>query len=221
MTRERLRGVVFDLDGTLVDSAPDLWRHTNAVLAERGRTPLDLATVTSFVGEGAAVLLARAFAATGAPLDDGALREVAARYTARYAAEPVVDSRILPGAADALDRVRVPVAVCTNKPEGVARAVLAALGLADRFSVVVGGDTLAVRKPDPAVLRAAADGLRVPVEAVALVGDSEVDAATADAAGVPFWWYTGGYHRRTPERFARRFDHWRELPAVAPTGEVG
>jgi phosphoglycolate phosphatase len=206
--------LVLDLDGTLVDSAPDLGRHTNRLLSEHGRAALDLATVTSFVGEGAGVLLSRAFAATGAPLDDDALAHVVARYGALYAAEPVVDTRLMAHVVEALDHVDVPLALCTNKPERVARAVLEALGLAGRFPVVVGGDTLPVRKPDPAPLRAAAAGLGLSPERVVLVGDSEVDCATAEAAGVPFWWFTGGYHRETPARFAWRFDGWAEFPRV-------
>jgi phosphoglycolate phosphatase len=171
--------------------------------------------VTSFVGEGASVLLRRAFAATGDPLDDAELARVASRYAAIYAAEPVIDTVPMPHAAEVLRALPLPLAICTNKPEGVARAVLGALGLADRFPVVVGGDTLPVRKPDPAPLRAAAAGLGVPLDRVVLVGDSEIDAATAEAAGVPFWWYTRGYHRAVPARVAATFGDWRALPGLA------
>lgn len=214
MAPPALVGLVFDLDGTLVDSAPDLWRHTNRVLAEAGRSPLDRATVTSFVGEGATELLRRAFAATGAPLDPPALAAVSARYASIYAEEPVIDTAPMPFAAAVVRALPVPLAVCTNKPERVARAVLAALGLADRFVAVVGGDTLPQRKPDPAPLRAAAAALGLAPTQVALVGDSEIDAATASAAGARFWWYTRGYHRRVPEPVAAAFDDWRQLPSL-------
>lgn len=203
--------LVFDLDGTLIDSAPDIHLLTNEILVNYGRAPLDLPTVTSFVGYGATVLLERAFSATGPALPPAALAQATAAFRERYTTFPVVHTRPMPHVPEVLVQLarHCTLAVCTNKPEEPARAVLDALDFTRFFSVVVGGDTLPVRKPDPAPLRAAAAGARH----WAFVGDTEVDGATAEAVGVPFFWFTRGYHHSVPTRFHASFSDWQELPS--------
>jgi phosphoglycolate phosphatase len=207
-------GLVFDLDGTLVHSAPDLHAVANRLLAERGRPPLDLPTVTGFVGEGASVLVARCFAATGAPLDAAGVEEAVIRYRELYHQAPTELTRPYPYVPEVLEELgaRFPLAVCTNKPEALAHAVLEGTGLARRFAAVVGGDTLPVRKPDPAMLRCA--GERLGAAELVFVGDSEVDAAAAAGAGVPFLWFEGGYHHGEVAGWRARFTDWRDLPGL-------
>lgn len=188
--------VVFDLDGTLVDSVPDVRNALNVMLGERGRRALSLDEVRLMVGEGGRVMLERAFAATGeseAGLD-GALVE----YLAAYSARPVVDTVIYPGATEALRRLKATgtlLGICTNKPEGVTRLVLDALDLTGLFTAVVGGDTLPFRKPDgrhvsETLARMGASGLRA-----AYVGDSETDVAAARDAGLPVVAVAFGYSK--------------------------
>lgn len=178
-----IRVAVFDLDGTLVDSRRDLADATNALVAERGGTPLDVETVAAMVGDGAAILVRRALAAAGlAPDAPGALD----RFLELYDERLVAHTRPYPGIADALKALygAMHLSVLTNKPAAATTRLLEALGLDVFFDGVVGGDTPLGRKPDPAgllhlVTAAGAD----PHEAV-LVGDSHVDLETARRARV-------------------------------------
>ena len=188
--------LIFDLDGTLVDSAPDLRIAVNRVLAVQGGDPLDLAQIRRMVGDGAAQLLARAFAARNltAADPDAALRQ----FFAAYAADPTANTVLYADVSEtlaALQRRGIPMAVCTNKPEAPARIVLERLGIATYFREVVGGDTHPFRKPDPRMLEGLLRSFGVPAGRALMVGDSEVDAATAQAARVPFALMTYGYRR--------------------------
>ena len=210
MIPEALRSVVFDLDGTLVDSAPDIRRVANSVLAEEGRAPVTLEETRGFIGSGAPVLVRRMAAARDLPQEGPGYDALLARFLARYEGA-VEQTRLYPGVADALARLQamgLRLGLCTNKPQGPTSGVLAHFGLTRVFGAVVGGDTLPVRKPDPAPL------LHV-VEALGggptlYVGDSEVDAQAAAAALIPFALYTEGYRKGPvagiPHAFA--FDHW-------------
>lgn len=214
-----LRAVIFDLDGTLVDSAPDLHAAAGAFLAEQGHPPLDLATITSFIGNGVPMLVERVLRAVGEPADAAAVAAALPRFNAIYGAAPSALSRLYPGVAEALAALGaagLKLGVCTNKPVGPARRLLADLGIAPCFAGLVGGDSLAQRKPDPAPLRHLAQDLGVGLEAVAYVGDSETDAATAEATGVPFFLYTKGYRKSPVEAIAHRaaFDDFTRLPAL-------
>ena len=207
------RAVVFDLDGTLIDSGPDLARLLNKVLIEHGRSAVDPAQVRGFVGDGLAKLVERGFEATGGCAPDqlqGAIR----RCIECYEAEPALLTRLYPGVPETLRRLKEEgrqLAICTNKADRVTHAVLRALGLDGFFGAVIGGDTLAVRKPDPAPLRAAIARLGIPADEAIMVGDNEHDAATARAAGIPCVLVSYGYARAplaslaaaaTIERFA-------------------
>ncbi len=187
--------IVFDLDGTLVDSLGDLQRALNRTLAEYHCAPLALARVQSMVGDGVGQLVARALEATGCEADP---QQAVARYLAHYEADPVAHTQVYPGVRATLEAFRqdgIPLAVLTNKLSRSTQLVLERLDLARYFSRVVSGDSLEFRKPDPRVLLAVlADFSARPAESL-MVGDSEVDADTARAAGVPFVQMTYGYHR--------------------------
>lgn len=207
--------LVLDLDGTLVDSVPDLMSALNRLVEGRGLHPFDAEETAAMVGDGVPVLVARALAARGAAPDPAA----ADAFVADYTAHATVASRLYPRVAETLHRLAEAgwqFAVCTNKPEAAARAVLDGLGLPGRFAAIGGGDSFPTRKPDPAHLLAtiAAGGGR-PDRAV-MVGDHANDVAAARGAGLPCVFAAWGYGRAGMAAgaavVARRFD---ELPAIA------
>lgn len=181
------RAVAFDLDGTLVDSAADLMHASNALLAELGRPPVDMPAVRSFIGDGAAKLVERILAATG---DLPGPEETAAhlrRFLTIYEADPSAHSALYPGVADtlaALAGAGLKLGVCTNKPMGATRRLLADLGIADRFAAVVGGDSFPNRKPSPEPVLGLLDRMGVRPGETVFVGDNEHDVAAARAAGM-------------------------------------
>ncbi len=204
--------MIFDLDGTLVDSVPDMQDAVNKVLAGEGHTPLDLQTFTSFVGDGLPTLVRRVMA------NKGIVDEVYARlYQAileLYNTSALEKTVVYAGVFDVLEALQAQgyrLGICSNKPEAPARHVLEVLGLAPYFSVLIGGDSTAKRKPDPYPLHhtiAALDATEV-----IYVGDSEVDAATAAAAGVKFALFTEGYRKTDVSEIAHdwsfsRFDQF-------------
>ena len=192
-----MRAAIFDLDGTLVHSAPDIRAAANTVLAAEGLAPISLAETTSFIGAGAGVFVDRMAAARLPAPDAARTRAMLAAFIDLY--EGAVGlTRPYPGAVAALERLSRggwALGLVTNKPEAPARSLLRHLDLTQFFAVIVGGDSLAVRKPDPAPLHHAMASLGA--RETVYVGDSETDAATAQAAGVPFALYTEGY-RLTP-----------------------
>jgi phosphoglycolate phosphatase len=175
--------VVFDLDGTIVDSRRDIADSANALLAACGAGPLAEDRLGGMVGDGAAALVARAFEAAGLALPSDAL----ARYLACYDARLLAHTRPYPGIADVLDilQSQVKLAVLTNKPLAATRAVLDGLGLSRYFpaDAVIGGDGTFPRKPDAAGLQYLMASAGVPADATLLVGDSETDWRTACVAG--------------------------------------
>lgn len=186
-----MAAIVFDLDGTLIDSAPDIHANVNRALQEQGAEPLPFDLVKSFIGNGVDVLLEKSVHAAGLPAER--ISVVKPRFQRLYldAHELTV---LYPNALSALAALASAghdLAICTNKPLAATRAVLEHFGITDRFQAVFGGDSLAVRKPDPAPLQAAFAALGV--EDGLYVGDSEVDAETAERAGVPFLLFTQGY----------------------------
>lgn len=178
-----MRGlVVFDLDGTLVDSHRDIARAANALVADLGGAPLSEAAVVEMVGEGAALLVRRALAAAGLdPATPGALD----RFLGLYEGCLLESTAPYPGTIDLLDRLepQCPLAVLTNKPQRHTDRILEGLGLRRYFRDVIGGDTRFGRKPDPAGLLHLAAAAGVPPADTVLVGDSPIDLETARAAG--------------------------------------
>ena len=208
--------VAIDLDGTLVDSAPDLADGVNAALAALALPPADEATVRSWIGDGVDVLLERAVAAQGGdPATQ--LQPALATFSAYYSDHLFDRSRLYDGVPETLAALQArgfTLACVTNKREAFARAVLEQAGILGRFDRVIGGDTLPYKKPDPRMLTDAAASLGArPADAV-MVGDSDHDLSAADAAGFRFVWASYGYRRdpgaMDPARF-RRIDRFPEL----------
>jgi phosphoglycolate phosphatase len=185
--------IIFDLDGTLVDTAGDLTASLNHALGVLGRPPIDPAGVRAMVGHGARKLLERGLAATGDMTPD--LVEAGVRpFLDHYAANIAVHSRPFAGVEQALDTLEadgLALAICTNKPVALAEALVAELGWAGRFRALLGADSRPWKKPDPRHLSdtlSAAGGRRA-----IFVGDSKTDADTAKAAGVPLILVSFGY----------------------------
>ncbi len=195
-----INAVVFDLDGTLIDSAPDLLTAVNRMLGERGRRGLDLGAVTAMIGDGAHKLVERALTATGKETPTaGELARATRRFIDFYEGHGADLTRPYAGAAEALKCLRddgYALGVCTNKPQGPTREILDALGLGGYFSAVLGGDSLdGVRKPDPRHLLAAVERLGATPDRAVMVGDNENDVAAARGAGIPVIVVAFGYAR--------------------------
>ncbi|MDO9524995.1 MAG: phosphoglycolate phosphatase [Gemmobacter sp.] len=191
-----MANVIFDLDGTLIDSAPDIHASANQMLADEGLPPLDLATVISFIGNGLPKLVERVMQARDIPLlhHKRLTAVMMDHYNAQNGTLTVLYPGVLQSIRDLAGQGHA-IGLCTNKPLVPARDCLAQFGLQDLFSVVIGGDSLPVNKPDPAPLITAHEAM--PSGPAVFVGDSEVDAATAAAARMPFALFTEGY-RKSP-----------------------
>ncbi len=208
-----MRALLLDLDGTLIDSRRDLAAATNRLLAEAGLAPLPLDTVCSFVGRGARALVRRALDAADPDSRVPRSQEVLRRFLGHYE-QVLLDSTVpFSGVREGLAQLRdagVALAVVTNKPIAPTRTILDGLDLSGLFSVVLGGDSLPTKKPDPAPLLAAAEALGVGLESCLMVGDSDVDMDAASNAGVQGVWCSwGGIHPDCPSNFdrvARSFD---------------
>ena len=183
-----IEAVLFDLDGTLADTAPDLRRILVDVMAEEGMGAPPTAEIRALTGDGARALIERAFAVEGAAVDDARLERLYHRFHALYAAEPCVETVLFPGARAALDSLcaeGLRLGVCTNKPQLPAETLLTSLGVRDFFKAVVGGDVLPVRKPDPAHVLETLKRLETAPASAVLVGDNRNDVEAAHAAGLP------------------------------------
>jgi phosphoglycolate phosphatase len=188
--------VVWDLDGTLVDSAADLATALNALLVEHGQHTHAVDRVRPMIGAGVAKLIERGFRAAGSPLDAAGLERLLPRFMTLYRACATDQTRLIEGARTVLEHfyhTGVPQGLCTNKPAGVTRQILQALDIAGFFGCVVGGDTTAARKPDPLPLRTCLAELGVEPERALMIGDSGADVGAARAAGVPVALVPDGY----------------------------
>jgi len=180
--RGRIRALVFDLDGTLIDSKQDLVLSVNATLKAIGRAELPEDVVASYVGSGAPVLIGRALG--GSP-DSQQLQGALKYFLSHYEEHKLDHTRAYPGIREALFKLEgTPMAVLTNKPANASVGILEGLGLASFFKVIYGGNSFATKKPDPQGARAVLRDLHVAAEESAMVGDSEVDVQTARNAGM-------------------------------------
>jgi phosphoglycolate phosphatase len=180
--RGKLRGLVFDLDGTLINSKRDLVQSVNATLRELGRAELPEELVASYVGSGAPVLISRAL---GGVESEGELEKALQFFLAHYEDHKLDYTKEYPGVREALEQLRgVPMAVLTNKPVKMSVRILEGLGLTDFFQLVYGGNSFATKKPDPLGAKTILQELGLAGRDVAMVGDSEVDVQTARNAGM-------------------------------------
>ncbi|HMV17095.1 MAG TPA: phosphoglycolate phosphatase [Zoogloea sp.] len=189
--------VLFDLDGTLLDSIPDLAEACQRMMRELGHPPHDLETIRSFVGKGMVNLVTRCLGDASAEAVDAAV----AVFRRHYAAVNGDATTLYPGVVPALEALAargVPLACVTNKPAAFTEPLLARCGIADYFAVTVSGDTLAEKKPHPAPLQHACRLLGVAPAAALMVGDSANDAEAARAAGMPVLLVTYGYSEGRP-----------------------
>jgi phosphoglycolate phosphatase len=209
--------IVFDLDGTLVDTASDLIETLNVILAREGLPPIPYETARTLIGGGARAMLARGIEAEGRVLPQAEHDRLYSDFISYYTEHIADRSRPFPGLGDALDTLASSghrFAVCTNKLERLSVLLLGKLDLLDRFAFVCGQDTFGIQPPDPEILRrtvAAAGGGRA-----IMVGDSVTDIRTAQAAGVPVVAVDFGYTEKPVATYApdRIIGHFSQLPAT-------
>jgi phosphoglycolate phosphatase len=222
MTDPILNGatIAFDLDGTLIDTAPDLIGALNLVLAEQGLGRVPMSSATRLIGAGPTGLVERGFAELGHPLDADRAAVLVERLVEVYLDRISEESAPFPGMDEALDALAAAGAilcVCTNKREGLSRSLLEALGQTHRFAAILGSDSAPVHKPDAGHLIATVRAAGGDMARTLYVGDSETDLLTARAAGVPSIGVSFGYSETAAADlgFDRLIDSYAELPAVA------
>ncbi len=214
--------LVFDLDGTLIHSAPDLAAALNRVLADAGRGALTLEQVSKMIGDGVPTLVERGFAATGGPSDDP--EASLADFHAAYGAASSALTTLYPGVMETLEALRAAgyaMALCTNKPEDATMAVLEAFDMTQFFAAVAGGDTFAMRKPSPGHLLGVLGMMDGDPERTVMIGDSPADVQVALNAAIPVIAVAYGYRRVPAESMGADvlIEHFGQVPdALAKLG---
>lgn len=208
--------IVFDLDGTLIDSAPDVCRALNRTLVRYGRRPHDVEEAKEYLGQGARVLIEMALQKTGTVPPTNVIDSLTSEFLTDYAANPVVDSTVYPGVIRALDELRdrgANLAICTNKPSITTGPVLERFALGSYFSAIVCPDHVENRKPHGDHIRATVEAVNGNLQHAIMVGDSENDIDAAINAGIPSIAVTFGYaHRKHDELGATTLiDHFDSL----------
>lgn len=212
--------LVFDLDGTLADTARDLIATLNVLLVREGLPTVAPAAARSLVGAGARALIERGFAVRGEPPPAERVDPLVRDFLAHYEAHIADESELFPGALAALDRFAdagFRLAVCTNKPEPLARLLLGKLGAADRFSAICGRGTFPMHKPDPRTFDLTVEAAGGDPRRAVMVGDSRTDIDTAKAAGAPVVAVDFGYTEIHVSEFGpdRVISHFDELWGAA------
>ncbi len=211
--------IAFDLDGTLVDSAPDLVATLNVLLAEEGLPPLPMREARQFIGRGAKWLVERGFQAANTPLRAERVEPLFHRFLAHYEAHIADESRPFPGVVEALEALKADgarLAVCTNKLTGLSTRLLDALDLSRHFDAVIGADLAPAAKPDPRHLEVAVAAAGGQMSKAIMVGDAATDAGAARAARTPLILVSFGY-TEVPAADLKPdvlIDHFDALPAA-------
>jgi phosphoglycolate phosphatase len=190
------RAIIWDLDGTLIDSAPDLATALNTVLNEQGQNSLTIPQVRTMVGGGVAKLIERAFRGSRVELDAEGVEALVPGFMEIYTNCATDKTALLPAAGRVLNyfyQAGVKQALCTNKPEGVTKNILHALDIHGFFSCVIGGDSTKHKKPHPLPLQTVMEQLSVTPHECIMVGDSGADVGAAQAAGIPVVLVPDGY----------------------------
>ncbi len=208
--------IVFDLDGTLVDTAPDLLESLNHCLTVSGLKPADRSALRRYVGQGGRTMIERAFAAQQRQIDDARLDSLVEVFREHYSDHMPGESAFFPGVLNALDRFQAQgytLAVCTNKYENLAKKLLSSMGEASRFASICGADTFSWRKPDPRHLTETIALTGSNRDRAIMVGDSRTDIDTAKAAGIPVVAVDFGYtdlpvQHYEPSRVISHFDEF-------------
>jgi len=200
--------VIWDLDGTLIDSAPDLATALNSLLRENSRAALHIDIVRTMIGDGIGKLVERGFAATGTSIRTINMPGLVDRFMQIYEFRATDKTRLYKGAQEALEIFHdagMRQAICTNKPEAVTRQILESLSIACFFDAIIGGDTTAKKKPDPLPLRDCLQALGVNAVDAILIGDSAVDVATARAVNMQVGIVSHGYAREPVDKLGADF----------------
>lgn len=213
------KAVFFDLDGTLIHSAPDIHAGANVICRTRGWEEFDLKTITSFIGNGVPKLVERVFAARGYSHETPDYEAAVSEFLEYYDAHATDLTAPYPGiiqTLDALKEMGMPMGVITNKPRSPAIIILDDLDLTKYFDVVVGGDSAPTKKPDPAPYMVACEALGVSPSDTIYVGDSETDGKTAANVGVRFALYSDGYRNSELSEIPHNVivDNFSELPRL-------
>ena len=214
-----ISAVVFDLDGTLIDSVPDVISAMNRLLAEEGRPVITRDEGRNMVGDGAKALVERAYSATGTVPEAVAIDELTRRYVDLYHRFPVEETTIYPGVREVLQQLStagVKMGICSNKPHVMTELVLTRLDLASFFGAIIGGDMLPVRKPDAGHIHAVLDAMGCARDGAIYVGDSPTDVAAARNARLPVVAVSYGYSKVPAAELGADalIDHFAQLPDV-------
>jgi len=214
-----MKAVIFDLDGTLADSAPDIAAALNGALVEGGLAPFGLAQATAMVGAGARKLVERALAASGQVGDDALVEVTHQRFLACYDARPCVETRLYPGVRASLEALSAggwQLGICTNKPEALARLVVEQLDLSHLIETLIGGRDGFALKPSPDMVLLALSELRIGADHAVFVGDSAADVGAARAASLPVIAVTHGYSDRPAAQLGADavVDHFDQMHAA-------
>ncbi|QDD64707.1 HAD family hydrolase [Herbaspirillum seropedicae] len=205
---------IFDLDGTLIDSGPDIAAAVNAYLQEQGHAALEVAYVERFIGNGPRRLIQDILLDQGVAFDEATLDEAVQAYIGHYRRHPASRTRFFPHVKEDLESLHaagIRLGICTNKPHALTRQILDLLALSPLVEVALGADAVPACKPDPGHLRAVARHMALVEGAWAYIGDTPVDQATAAAAGVPFFVVPWGGGGQVQVRPAQRLQRLRDL----------